>query len=68
MNSGKLSLHYCFAADWASLNIMTRLACLVPLPPVPNNSARRWRRRMVANVLSMALVVRRCLQRSAGKS
>ena len=29
-----MRLRQCLAADWASLNIMTRLACLVPLPPV----------------------------------
>ena len=49
-------------ADWASLNIMVRLAFLEPLPFV-----RRWRRRIVAKVLSIGLVVRRWPQCSAGK-
>ena len=51
------------AADWAHLNIMARLVLRVPLPLVV-----RCRRRIVANVDSMGLVVRSCAECSAGKS
>jgi hypothetical protein len=50
-------------ADWASLIIMVRLAVLEPLPFV-----RRCRRRIVAKVLLVGLVVRRGPQSSAEKS
>lgn len=30
---GALSLRHYLDADWASVNILTRLACLVPWPP-----------------------------------
>ena len=52
-----------FLGRLASLNIMARLVRRVPLPLV-----RRWRKRIVANVDSIGLVVRRCIQCSAGKS
>ena len=45
------------------MNIIVRLALRVPLPLV-----RRWRKRIVAKVDSIGLVVRRWIQCKAGKS
>ena len=55
-------LHFLWA-DSPSLNIIVRLACLVPQPLV-----RRCLSRIVANVDSIGLVVLKCFQCSAGKS
>ena len=55
-------IHF-FDADWASLNIIAKLARRVPFPFV-----LRCRSRIVANVDSMGLVVRKWTQCSAGKS
>ena len=52
-----------FLADWASLDIIAKLVRRVPLPFV-----FRCLKRIVANVLSIGLVVQRCFQCSAGKS
>jgi len=63
IRSCPLTRRHLFSADLANLNIIVSLARLVPHPFV-----RRWRRRIVAKVDSIGLVVRKCFQCSAGKS